>query len=149
MLLELIHWRLYLIFAFFCGCSFIIVFFGYPETAGVPLEEIGALFGDEINVPQDDDDEDHAQQREGSDHEQEHFSPRPLRRSISSHPRLQSQEEREARAVAARVAAEEQRAAQSYFGVSSGPLSFLGKLLGRKGATPDRRLYEEVRRDEH
>lgn len=149
MLLELIQWRLYLIFAFFCGCSFIIVYFGYPETAGVPLEEIGALFGDEITVPQDDDDDDETQQRESSDHEQENFSPRPLRRSISSHPRFQSEEERAARAVAARVAAEEQRAAQSYFGLGGGPLSFLGRLFGRKSATPDRRLYEEVRRDEH
>ncbi len=57
-LMEKIGWRLYFILAFFALVAFITVYFCYPETSGVPLEEIGALFGDEINVPQDEDDDD-------------------------------------------------------------------------------------------
>lgn len=163
-LMERIGWRLYIILAFFALLAFITVYFCYPETSGVPLEEIGALFGDEINVPQDDDeDEDDAEANseagthrrsasaDGSDGES--FTPRPLRRSISSHPRMQTEEERQARAVAARVAAEERRAAQSYFGLGggSGPFGWLSRVLGggRKEGPPDRSQYEEVRRDEH
>lgn len=43
---ELITWRLYLIHAFSCMCSFICVYFLYPETMGVNLEDMGSLFGD-------------------------------------------------------------------------------------------------------
>lgn len=43
---EMIHWRLYLVHAFFCLCSFIVVYFIYPETAGVRLEDMDDLFGD-------------------------------------------------------------------------------------------------------
>ncbi|KAK8850652.1 hypothetical protein IAR55_004571 [Kwoniella newhampshirensis] len=50
---ELIGWRLYPMHAFFCCLSFVLVYFLYPETRGVPLEEMDALFGDE---PIDDDD---------------------------------------------------------------------------------------------
>ena len=164
-LMEKIGWKLYIILAFFALLAFIVVYFGYPETSGVPLEEIGALFGDEITVPQDDDDEsdsdddeERAEERRrrrsmsvnGSDGEG--YTTRPIRRSISSHPRLQSEEERAARAAAARVAAEERRAAQSVFGLGgSGPFGWIGRFLGggKKDETPDRRLYEEVRRDEH
>ncbi|WVQ86107.1 hypothetical protein IAT38_008275 [Cryptococcus sp. DSM 104549] len=53
---ELIGWRLYPMHAFFCVLSFILVYFLYPETRGVPLEEMDKLFGDEI-VDDDDDDE--------------------------------------------------------------------------------------------
>lgn len=28
---------------FFCVCSFVVVYFGYPETMGVPLEEMGTF----------------------------------------------------------------------------------------------------------
>lgn len=169
-LMEKIGWKLYFILAFFALLAFITVYFCYPETSGVPLEEIGALFGDEISVPQDDDDddededenedegrasEDSRQRRrrsgEGSEDGQA-FTPRPIRRSISSHPRLMSEEERAARQAAARVAAEERRAAQSFFGFgNSGPLGWVRGLLdgGKKEAPPDRRLYEEVRSDEH
>ncbi|SAM59195.1 related to sugar transport protein [Ustilago bromivora] len=164
-LMEKIGWKLYIILAFFALLAFIVVYFGYPETSGVPLEEIGALFGDEITVPQDDDDEsdsdddeERAEERRrrrsmsvnGSDGEG--YTTRPIRRSISSHPRLQSEEERAARAAAARVAAEERRAAQSLFVLGgSGSFGWIGRLLGggKKDETPDRRLYEEVRRDEH
>lgn len=43
---ELITWRLYLVHAFFCVCSFISVYFLYPETMGVHLEDMDSLFGD-------------------------------------------------------------------------------------------------------
>lgn len=43
---ELITWRLYLIHAFFCACSFVLVYFIYPETKGVQLEDMDAIFGD-------------------------------------------------------------------------------------------------------
>jgi len=62
---EWIKWRLYLIHAFFCAVSFIVgmipwlrpalqdsgadtrtVYFIYPETANVRLEDMNALFGD-------------------------------------------------------------------------------------------------------
>ncbi|SJX60782.1 related to sugar transport protein [Sporisorium reilianum f. sp. reilianum] len=164
-LMEKIGWRLYIVLAFFAVLAFITVYFGYPETSGVPLEEIGALFGDEINVPQDDDDDDDDDEEDEGDgarrrrsastdgSEGGRFTPRPIRRSISSHPRLQSEEERAARAAAARVAAEERRAAQSFFGMggSGGVFGWVGRLLGggKREAPPDRSLYEEVRRDEH
>lgn len=168
-LMEKIGWRLYFILAFFALVAFITVYFCYPETSGVPLEEIGALFGDEINVPQDEDDEDddededeaegrasedsrHRRRRSGEGSEDGTFTPRPIRRSISSHPRLMSEEERAARQAAARVAAEERRAAQSFFGFgNSGPIGWIRGMFGggKKEAPPDRRLYEEVRSDEH
>ncbi|KAK0705279.1 hypothetical protein B0H67DRAFT_604171 [Lasiosphaeris hirsuta] len=43
---ELIGWRLYLVHAFFCVVSFVVVYFLYPETCGVRLEDMDALFGD-------------------------------------------------------------------------------------------------------
>ncbi|EEP78333.1 hypothetical protein UREG_03179 [Uncinocarpus reesii 1704] len=43
---ELIHWRLYLMHAFFCATSFVVVYFLYPETSGVRLEDMDVLFGD-------------------------------------------------------------------------------------------------------
>ncbi|RDL38266.1 Uncharacterized protein BP5553_02606 [Venustampulla echinocandica] len=43
---EWISWRLYLIHAFFCATSFVVVYFVYPETAGVRLEDMDVLFGD-------------------------------------------------------------------------------------------------------
>ncbi|KAF8881183.1 general substrate transporter [Mucidula mucida] len=43
---EVITWRLYFMHGFFCGCSFILVYFLYPETKGVPLEEMDAVFGE-------------------------------------------------------------------------------------------------------
>nr|XP_031859525.1 uncharacterized protein CI109_004987 [Kwoniella shandongensis]KAA5526597.1 hypothetical protein CI109_004987 [Kwoniella shandongensis] len=55
---ELIGWRLYPMHAFFCALSFVLVYFLYPETRGVPLEEMDALFGDEIVDDDDDDEED-------------------------------------------------------------------------------------------
>ncbi|GLI81933.1 ribulose-1,5-bisphosphate carboxylase/oxygenase large subunit [Penicillium ochrochloron] len=41
-----IGWRLYLLHAFFCACSFVVVYFLYPETSGVRLEDMNVLFGD-------------------------------------------------------------------------------------------------------
>ncbi|ODA82116.1 hypothetical protein RJ55_00621 [Drechmeria coniospora] len=43
---ELIKWRLYLVHAFFCVASFVIVYFLYPETCGIRLEEMDSIFGD-------------------------------------------------------------------------------------------------------
>ncbi|PHH49200.1 Sugar transport protein 12 [Ceratocystis fimbriata CBS 114723] len=43
---EWIKWRLYLIHAFFCLVSFVVVYFLYPETCGVRLEDMDQLFGD-------------------------------------------------------------------------------------------------------
>ncbi|KAI0433263.1 sugar transporter-domain-containing protein [Xylaria sp. FL1042] len=43
---EWIEWRLYLLHAFFCVVSFIVVYFVYPETCGVRLEDMDSLFGD-------------------------------------------------------------------------------------------------------
>ncbi|KZT05876.1 general substrate transporter [Laetiporus sulphureus 93-53] len=44
---EHIKWRLYPMHGFFCVCSFVLVYFLYPETRGVPLEEMDAVFGEE------------------------------------------------------------------------------------------------------
>ncbi|PKS12142.1 hypothetical protein jhhlp_001440 [Lomentospora prolificans] len=43
---DAIHWRLYLLHAFWCAVSFVVVYFIYPETCGVRLEDMGVLFGD-------------------------------------------------------------------------------------------------------
>ncbi|KAI0972907.1 sugar transporter-domain-containing protein [Xylaria arbuscula] len=43
---EWIEWRLYLLHAFFCVVSFVVVYFVYPETCGVRLEDMDSLFGD-------------------------------------------------------------------------------------------------------
>ncbi|RYO86579.1 hypothetical protein DL766_003426 [Monosporascus sp. MC13-8B] len=43
---EWIKWRLYLLHAFFCVISFVVVYFIYPETCGVRLEDMDSLFGD-------------------------------------------------------------------------------------------------------
>ncbi|KDQ09283.1 hypothetical protein BOTBODRAFT_37192 [Botryobasidium botryosum FD-172 SS1] len=45
---DLIGWRLYPMHAFFCVCSFFLVYFVYPETKGIPLEEMDVVFGEEI-----------------------------------------------------------------------------------------------------
>ncbi|KIK70873.1 hypothetical protein GYMLUDRAFT_32946 [Collybiopsis luxurians FD-317 M1] len=44
---EVITWRLYPMHGFFCICSFILVYFLYPETKGVPLEEMDLVFGED------------------------------------------------------------------------------------------------------
>ncbi|KAF5377844.1 hypothetical protein D9615_006729 [Tricholomella constricta] len=50
---DVIHWRLYFMHAFFCVCSFVLVYFLYPETKGVPLEEMDAVFGEESEKAQE------------------------------------------------------------------------------------------------
>jgi MFS family permease len=47
---EWIKWRLYLVHAFFCVASFVIVYFIYPETSGMRLEDMDSLFGDASTV---------------------------------------------------------------------------------------------------
>ncbi|KAE9408206.1 general substrate transporter [Gymnopus androsaceus JB14] len=44
---EVITWRLYPMHGFFCVCSFILVYFLYPETKGIPLEEMDLVFGED------------------------------------------------------------------------------------------------------
>lgn len=46
---EAITWRLYLVHAFFCVSSFICVYFFYPETMGIHLEDMDQVFGDHLN----------------------------------------------------------------------------------------------------
>ncbi|KAI9894626.1 MAG: hypothetical protein M1814_001982 [Vezdaea aestivalis] len=43
---EWITWRLYLVHAFSCAASGVVVYFLYPETSGVRLEDMDMLFGD-------------------------------------------------------------------------------------------------------
>jgi Sugar (and other) transporter len=43
-------WGYYLLWCGLCVVSFFIVYFFIPETARLPMEEIGALFGDEVVV---------------------------------------------------------------------------------------------------
>ncbi|KAF8812059.1 general substrate transporter [Phlegmacium glaucopus] len=43
---DLIEWRLYFMHSFFCVCSFILGQSLYPETKGVPLEEMDLVFGE-------------------------------------------------------------------------------------------------------
>ncbi|PLW21149.1 hypothetical protein PCANC_05471 [Puccinia coronata f. sp. avenae] len=43
---DAIRWRLYPMHACFCVMSFILVYFAYPETCGIPLEDMDELFGD-------------------------------------------------------------------------------------------------------
>uniref|UniRef100_A0A1N6MC11 Putative sugar porter n=1 Tax=[Candida] hispaniensis TaxID=312227 RepID=A0A1N6MC11_9ASCO len=50
----LIRWRLYLIHASFCVLSFILVYFCYPETSGVNLEDMDSVFGDSSVSPSPD-----------------------------------------------------------------------------------------------
>ncbi|BEJ11817.1 hypothetical protein CspHIS471_0202770 [Cutaneotrichosporon sp. HIS471] len=54
---EIMGWRLYIMHACFCVLSFILVYFLYPETRGVPLEEMDKLFGDKGEGSDDDDDD--------------------------------------------------------------------------------------------
>lgn len=48
---ESIGYRVYLIHAFFCALSFVVVYFVFPETKGLALEEMDTLFGDESVAP--------------------------------------------------------------------------------------------------
>lgn len=41
---------MFLIYSGFCVVSFVITYFYIPETKGLPVEEIGALFGDPVAV---------------------------------------------------------------------------------------------------
>ncbi|VDB99738.1 unnamed protein product [Peniophora sp. CBMAI 1063] len=63
LLQDVIGWRLYPMHGFFCACSFVLVYFLYPETRGVPLEEMDAVFG-----------EDEREEREENEEEDERAS---------------------------------------------------------------------------
>lgn len=45
-----IGWRFYLVFIIIPALSVPLIFWYYPETKGLSLEEIGALFGDTVAV---------------------------------------------------------------------------------------------------
>ncbi|KAK7468783.1 hypothetical protein VKT23_003284 [Stygiomarasmius scandens] len=55
---EIIEWRLYPMHGFFCVCSFVLVYFLYPETKGVPLEEMDAVFGEDERQEREENEED-------------------------------------------------------------------------------------------
>ncbi len=46
---ELIGWKLYLMHAFWCCVSALTVFFVFPETKGLHLEDMDSIFGDETS----------------------------------------------------------------------------------------------------
>ncbi|KAF4605108.1 hypothetical protein EYR40_003891 [Pleurotus pulmonarius] len=54
---DVIKWRLYPMHGFFCACSFVLV---YPETKGVPLEEMDAVFGEDAREEQFDNESERA-----------------------------------------------------------------------------------------
>ena len=43
-------WGIYYLWMGLCIISTVIVYFFIPETTGIPVEEIGAFFGDEVVV---------------------------------------------------------------------------------------------------
>jgi hypothetical protein len=43
---KTIGWHMYLLYMSLCLVSTVVVYFYVPETKGLPVEEIGALFGD-------------------------------------------------------------------------------------------------------
>lgn len=43
-----ISWRYFFIFVFPNAIFIIVVYFKFPETSGVPLKEVAALFGDKV-----------------------------------------------------------------------------------------------------
>lgn len=45
-----ISWHMYLLYGGLCLISGVIVYFFIPETKQLPIEELGALFGDEVVV---------------------------------------------------------------------------------------------------
>ncbi|WFD36328.1 hypothetical protein MCUN1_003207 [Malassezia cuniculi] len=115
---ERIKWRLYILHAVFCLCSFVLVYFFYPETQGVPLEEMDALFGDAASpVPQGDfDDDDDEENDAHSIHSHESDPVIPRRTSISRHPRF----------TAPFPPSREQRRQQPFF------QSFYGAITGNR-----------------
>lgn len=41
-------WKFWLLFIFSTVALWLFVFFYFPETSGIPIEEMGRLFGDEV-----------------------------------------------------------------------------------------------------
>jgi len=58
---DTIRWRLYPLHGFFCVCSFIVVYFLYPETKGVPLEEMDEVFCEEERAEDEDEEEEESE----------------------------------------------------------------------------------------
>jgi sugar porter (SP) family MFS transporter len=83
---ELIAWRLYPMHGFFCACSFVLVYFLYPETKGVPLEEMDAVFGEDKREEEQDNDSERASlvsNSRSTNHQSINSYPRPKRPSDS------------------------------------------------------------------
>lgn len=68
-LMDAIGYRLYIMHGCFCLMSFTLVYFTYPETKGVALEEMEVVFGDAeprvVDDESDDEDEDGDGDRQG------------------------------------------------------------------------------------
>jgi hypothetical protein len=45
-----IGYQYFLVFISICAVGFVILWFLLPETKGIPLEEMGKLFGDEVET---------------------------------------------------------------------------------------------------
>ncbi|KAF9462127.1 general substrate transporter [Collybia nuda] len=76
---ELMAWRLYPMHGFSCACSFIVV---YPETKGVPLEEMDTVFGEEEREERLENDSERTSLVAGNfptNHQTININPRPLR----------------------------------------------------------------------
>lgn len=50
LMIKNIGWHLYLLYMALCIVSGIVVYFFIPETKGLPMEELAALFGDQVMV---------------------------------------------------------------------------------------------------
>lgn len=48
MAFSTIGWRFYLIFILVPACGLPVIYYYFPETRGLTLEEVGGLFGDRV-----------------------------------------------------------------------------------------------------
>ncbi|KAF9523606.1 general substrate transporter [Crepidotus variabilis] len=86
-----ITWRLYPMHGFFCILSFLLVYFLYPETKGVPLEEMDAVFGEDHRQEQlENDSETTSLMAGGSSHHGSDLDPERL-----NYPPLQNEDDGE------------------------------------------------------
>lgn len=72
-----IKWRLYPMHGFFCACSFVLVYFLYPETKGVPLEEMDRVFGEDTASDLESETASLVRSRRSSSNHQSISSPKP------------------------------------------------------------------------
>ncbi|GAA6015890.1 hypothetical protein JCM10207_006794 [Rhodosporidiobolus poonsookiae] len=152
---ETIQWRLYVMHAGFCVLSFVLVFFAYPETMGVPLEEMDELFGDQPTAPilpySASDDED-SESHERAPLQRSHSVPTFHRGLPHSHPagaeppRLSSEQRRNHRRTLsghASLPGEGSRGVEAVRGWWEG-----GSAKGSRPGTPRVRDYQAVRQED-